>query len=95
LQAGQLADFEVATGGAEAAKKQIEAWVRAYMIARGETDRLLAQSPLATELLTYLESTDAPGHLRDQVKYLIMQRESDGVKIVNGINKTESGTYLV
>jgi hypothetical protein len=52
-------------------------WMRAYAVAGGETDRLLTQSPLATELLTYLEATDAPEDLRDRLESLIVQRTSD------------------
>jgi hypothetical protein len=47
-------------------------WMRAYVVAGGESDRLLAQSPLATELLAHLESTDAPESLRDRLKSLIL-----------------------
>ncbi len=54
-------------------------WIRTYMIAGGESDRLLAQSPLATELLAYLESTDAPKSLRDRLESLIAQQASDEV----------------
>jgi hypothetical protein len=46
--------------------------MRAYVVAGGESDRLLAQSPLATELLAHLESTDAPESLRDRLKSLIL-----------------------
>jgi hypothetical protein len=46
--------------------------MRAYVVAGGESDRLLAQSPLATELLAYLEATDAPEDLHDRLKSLIL-----------------------
>lgn len=62
-------------------------WVRAYVVAGGESDRLLAQSPLAIELLTYLEATDAPEHLRDRLESLIVQRVSDEVKITEGVTQ--------
>src|SRR4028118_1289267 len=74
FQAGDFADFVAVMGSLAAAKKQIEQWVRTYPITRGETDRLLAQSPLTAELLAYLETTDAPKNLRDQLKSLIVQR---------------------
>lgn len=57
--------------------KLIQNWIRIYSIAGGESDRFLAQSPLAAELLAYLEATDAPDHLRDHLKSLIVQRASD------------------
>jgi hypothetical protein len=85
FRAGDFAYFVAVAGSVEAAKKQIEQWVRAYPMARGETDRLLAQSPLAAELLTYLEATDAPEHLRDRLESLIVQRASDEVKIAEGV----------
>ena len=70
-------------------------WMRAYIIAGGETDRLLAQSPLAAKLLTYLEATDAPGELRDQLESLIVQQASDKVKIAAGVIKTKNGAYII
>lgn len=84
FQAGDFADFVAVMGSLTAAKKQIEQWVRAYPIARGETDRLLTQSPLAAGLLAYLEATDAPENLRDWVESLIVQRISDEVKVADG-----------
>lgn len=95
FQAGDFAYFVAVMGSVEAAKKQIEQWVRAYPMARGETDRLLAQSPLAAELLIYLELTDAPEHLRDRLESLIVQRVSDEVKIADGVIKTKDGAYIV
>lgn len=56
-------------------------WVRAYVITNGESDRLLAQSPLAAELLSYLEATDAPEDLRDRLESLIVQRASDEARM--------------
>lgn len=85
FQAGDFAYFVAVMGSVKAAKKRIEEWVRAYPMARGETDRLLAQSPLAAELLTYLEATDAPEHLRDRLESLIVQRASDEIKIAEGV----------
>lgn len=84
LQAGQVADFEAAAGGTKAAKKQIEAWVCTYTIARGKTDRLIAQSPIALKLLAYLKATNAPDELRKELELLIVQRASDEVKIADG-----------
>lgn len=85
LQAGQVADFEAATGGAKAAKKQIEAWVHSYMIARGKTDRLLGQSLSNFKLLAYLEATNAPDELRKELEALIVQRASDEVKLADEV----------
>ena len=65
--------------------KLIESWVSVYSIAGGESDRLLAQSPLAAELLNYLEATDAPEELRDKLESLIVARDSDEVKITDGV----------
>ena len=65
--------------------KLIINWVRTYTIAGGESDRLLAQSPLAAELMAYLEATDAPEHLRDRLESLIVQRASDEIKIAEGV----------
>lgn len=70
-------------------------WARAYVIDNGESDRLLAQSPLALELLTYLEATDAPEHLRDRLELLTVQRVSDEVKIADGTIKTKNGAYII
>jgi hypothetical protein len=85
FQAGDFADFVAVMGSLTAAKKQIEQWVRAYPMVRGEADRLLGQSPLAAELLAYLEATDAPENLRDWVESLIVQRGSDEVKAANRV----------
>jgi hypothetical protein len=85
FQAGDFADFVAAMGSLVTAKKQIEQWVRAYPITCGETDHLLTQPLLAAELLTYLEATDAPGHLQDQLKLLIVQRKSDEVKVADRV----------
>ena len=70
-------------------------WMRAYVVAGGESDRLLAQSPLAAKLLTYLEATDAPEELRDRLESLIMQRASDEVKIAAGVIRTKNGAYII
>ena len=77
----EFEDFKAVGGTAE----QVVTWIRAYPMARGESDRLLAQSPLAAELLTYLEATDAPEHLRDRLESLIVQRASDEIKIAEGV----------
>jgi len=71
FQAGDFADFVAVMGSLAAAKKQIEQWVRAYPMTCGETHRLLAKSPLAAKLLTYLKETNAPKNLRDQLESLI------------------------
>lgn len=84
FQTGDFADFVAVMGSVVAAKKQIERWVRAYPMICCETDRLLAQSALATELLTYLKATNAPENLHDWVESLIVQRESDEGKLANG-----------
>lgn len=95
FQAGDFAYFVAVVGSVDAAKKQIEQWVRTYPMARGESDRLLAQSPLAAELLTYLEATDAPEHLRDRLESLIVQRASDEDRLATEVIKTKDGAYIV
>jgi hypothetical protein len=89
FQAGEFADFVATVGSISTAKKQIEQWVQAYPMVRGETDRLLAQSPLAVELLAYLEVTDAPEHLRAWLESLIVQRISNEVRVAEGTVKTK------
>lgn len=80
-----LAAFKKLIPAAADRTNLLTSWVRAYVIAGGESDRLLAQSPLAAELLAYLEATDAPEHLRDQLESLILQRASDEIKIAEGV----------
>lgn len=70
-------------------------WMRAYTIAGGEINHILAQSPLAAELLTYLEATDAPEQLRDQLKSLIVQQASDEDKLATRVAKTKDGAHIV
>lgn len=64
-------------------------WMQGYVVAGGESDRLLAQSPLATELLAYLEATDTPEDLCDRLESLIVQRASDEVRIESGGNENQ------
>lgn len=61
----------------------------------GRTDCLLVQSPLAAELLAYLEATDAPKDLCDQLELLIMQQKSDEVKIVDGVVRAKREAEIV
>lgn len=72
----------------------IQNWIRIYSIAGGESDRLLAQSPLAVEILNYLEATDAPVDLRDKLESLIVARDSDEVRIAEGVVKV-GNSYVV
>lgn len=51
----------------------ILSWVRAYVVANGESDRLLAQSSVAGEILSYLEAADAPQELIDKLESLKVQ----------------------
>ena len=85
LPAGELEDFCELVPATSDRNKLVRQWVRAYTIAGGESDRLLAQSPLSAELLSYLETTDAPEELRDKLESLIMARASDEVKIAEGV----------
>lgn len=68
-------------------------WLRAYTIANGESDRLVAQSPVAAELAAYLEATDAPQELRDKLESLMVARASDEIKIAEGV--TQVGDSLI
>ena len=60
-------------------------WVRAYVVAGGESDRLLAQSSVAGEILNYLEASEAPQHLIDKLESAIVTRLCDEVKITKGV----------
>ncbi|MEG4419374.1 hypothetical protein QUA70_12295 [Microcoleus sp. LAD1_D5] len=62
-------------------------WVRTYVINNGESDRLLAQSSLVTKILNYLEATDAPQELIDELESVIVARASDEVKIAEGVTR--------
>lgn len=63
----------------------ILSWVRTYVVANGESDRLLAQSSVAGEILNYLEAADAPQELIDKLESVIVARLSDEVKITEGV----------
>ena len=63
----------------------ILSWVRAYVVANGESDRLLAQSSVAGEILSYLEASQAPQELIDKLESVIVARLSDEVKITEGV----------
>lgn len=60
-------------------------WVRTYVVANGESDRLLAQSSVAGEILSYLEASQAPQELIDKLESVIVARLSDEVKITEGV----------
>jgi hypothetical protein len=96
FQAEDFAYFVAVMGSVEAAKKQIEQWVRAYPMARGETDRLLAQSPLVAELLTYLETQNTPEaeSLSEKLQSLVVTRELDELR-VEGAIELPGGAYIV
>ena len=63
----------------------ILSWVRAYVVANGESDRLLAQSSVAGEILSYLEASDAPQELIDKLESVIVVRLSNEIKIAEGV----------
>ena len=75
-------------------KRLYTQWVRAYVVAGGETDRLLAQSPLSLRLLNYLEATGTPEaeDLAEELLSLIVTRESDEAKLENGAIKLRSSS---
>ena len=85
LPPGDVIALKILIPSATERNELIKKWVRAYVIFGGESDRLLAQSPLAAELMAYLEATDAPEHLRDRLESLIVQRASDEIKIAEGV----------
>jgi hypothetical protein len=69
------------------------AWARAYVVANGESDRLLAQSSVAGELLNYLEASDAPLELINKLESVIVTRDSDEVRLEQGVKVGDS--YIV
>jgi len=68
----------------------IEKWIRAYVIS-GESDRLLSESPLAIEILNYLEANDAPEELVKELESLLVARASDEVRIESGVVEIPNG----
>lgn len=94
LPAGELDAFCELVPATADRNKLVTQWVRGYLTANGETDRLLAQSPTALKLLAYLEATDAPEELRDELESLIVQRASDEVKIAEGVVQV-GGSFIV
>jgi hypothetical protein len=95
LPVGDVIALKILIPLAKERNNLIKGWVRAYIINHGESDRLLAQSPLAAELLAYLEATDAPEQLRDRLESLIVQRASDEDRLATGVIKTKDGAYIV
>jgi hypothetical protein len=69
----------------------ISIWVQAYIAANSRSDNLLVQSALATELLTYLETTNAPKHLSDRLKYLIVQQRLKEREFADEVAKKKNG----
>lgn len=74
----------------------IVAWVRAYVVANGESDRLLAQSPLSPRLLNYLEAIGTPEaeDLAEELLSLIVVRESDEARLDRAI-ELKGDSYIV
>lgn len=68
-------DFCESIPAASDRNKLLIVWVRAYLAARGECDRMLAQSPLAVKILNYLEAIEAPDELREELESLLVQRD--------------------
>ena len=83
-------------GAAGGTREQVAGWVRAYPMARGETDRLLAQSPLVAKLLTYLEAQNTPKaeELAEKLLTLVVMRELDDLRIEGAI-ELPGGAYIV
>lgn len=82
-----LEAFKVLVPAASDRSNLIVGWVRAYVVAGGESDRLLMQSSVAVEVLGYLEATDAPQELIDKVESAIVARASDEVRITEGVTQ--------
>jgi len=72
-------------------------WMRAYMVANGESDRLLTQSPLSLRLLNYLEATGIleAEDLAEELLSLIMTRESNEARLDNGAIKLKGNSYII
>jgi hypothetical protein len=73
--------------------KLFTSWARAYLVANGESNRLLAQSPTAIKLLNYLEQINAPLELRDELESLIVQRDFEERKAEAGT--APDGIYIL
>ena len=70
---------------------------KAYELVHGDDgDNVIRHGAIDTaESAAYLEATDAPEELRDQLESLIMQRASDEVKIAAGVIRTKNGAYII
>lgn len=62
-------------------------WIRAYTIAGGESDRLLAQSSLALKLIAHLESSSL---LSQELEGLVINREQEELVAEGAIKVGES-----
>ena len=71
--------------------------MRAYVVANGESDRLLTQSPLSLRLLNYLEATGTPvaEGLTEELFSLIVARESDEARLDNEAIKLRGNSYII
>ena len=71
--------------------------MRAYVVANGESDRLLTQSPLSLRLLNYLEPTGTPEaeDLAEELLSLIVTRESDEARLDNGAIELKGNSYII
>jgi hypothetical protein len=65
LPAGELAAFCELVPEPAYRNQLIAQWIRAYTIANGESNRLLAQSPTLAKNIAYLEANDGPQDLID------------------------------
>ena len=69
-------------------------WTRAY-ISDPDCDRLLSQAPLANKLLNYLEATNAPQELIEELESLLSARASDEVRIeARGTEIKDGGGWI-
>jgi hypothetical protein len=96
LPPGDAIALKILIPSATERNELIKKWVRAYVINHGESDRLLAQSPLAAELLTYLETQSTPEaeSLAEKLQSLVVTRELDELR-VEGAIELPSGAYII
>lgn len=81
----ELEAFKTVAPTAAERNQLVTQWMRAYTLLGGESDRLFAQSPTIGKILGYLEATNAPDDLIDEVFNLIVRHTYDEMQIDAGI----------
>lgn len=71
LPVGDVLALKMLVPVAAARNLLFKSWVQAYVISNGESDLLLARAPLSAKLAAYLEETNAPQELRDELESLV------------------------